>query len=315
MVVDVSSVDIPEVTIKRLDQDIFNIDTTDIEGETKKLQKKYGQFYSTYITGILNNGGINDSSYSYRIKQFISDPDMRTAFNDCHKKYPGTDQLKEKLTDVYKHFKHYFKNRNVPKAVTMISGFNYSVVNVDSTLAIGLEMYLGSDNVFYQMLALPRYKTAYMNEENIIPDAVRTWMLTEFPYNMDKSDFLSQIIYMGKIIYLTDALLPETHDSLKIQYTQKQLEYCNQNEFNLWSYFIAQKLLYTTNQADIMKYTSDGPFTSALSKEAPARIGYWVGWQIIKQYMKNNSETTIEALMKETDAQKILNKSKYKPSK
>jgi uncharacterized protein YjaZ len=94
-----------------------------------------------------------------------------------------------------------------------------------------------------------------------------------------------------------------------------QMEYCKKNEFNVWSYFAAQKLLYTTDQAEIMKFTADGPFTSALSKESAPRIGYWTGWQIIRQYMKNNPEVTIQQLVTETDAQKVLVKSKYKPGK
>jgi hypothetical protein len=64
-----------------------------------------------------------------------------------------------------------------------------------------------------------------------------------------------------------------------------------------------------------MKYTSDGPFTSVLSKQAPARIGHWVGWQIIRQYMNNNPDVSLEQLMQENDAQAILKKSKYKPRK
>jgi hypothetical protein len=39
----------------------------------------------------------------------------------------------------------------------------------------------------------------------------------------------------------------------------------------------------------------------------------WVGWQIIKSYMKNNKDATLEKLMAEPDAQRILSKSKYRP--
>lgn len=313
--IDVSNVVIPSINIERLENDLFTIDTSNIEAETKKLQKKYGNYYSIFIRNIVNNGGLGDSSYSFRIKQFISDKDMKNAYADCQKMYPNVDFLNSKLTDLYKHFKHYFPKRSLPKPITMMSGFNYTVVNVDSTLAIGLEMYLGDKSIFYQMLGLPKYKTSFMNQENIIPDAARAWMFTEFPFNMNKNDFLSEITYMGKILYLTDALLPYTHDSLKIQYTQQQLDYCKQNEFNVWSYFAAKKMLYTTDHAEIMKYTADGPFTSAFSKDAPPRIAYWIGWQIVREYMKNNPKITIEELMKENDAQKILTKAKYKPSK
>lgn len=313
--IDVTEVKIPELTINRLEQDVFNMDLNHIESETERLQKKYGAFYTIFIKSIINNGGLQDSSYTVRIKQFVTDRDMKEAYTDCQKQFNTIDFLTNDITQLYKHFKYYFPKKNTPKVTTMMSGFNYSVVLLDSTLAIGLEMYLGKGNLFYKMLALPNYKTNFMNKENILPDATRAWMFNEFPYNMNKSDFLSEITYMGKIMYLTDVLLPEVNDSLKIQYTQEQLNYCYQNEFNVWSYFASKKLLYTTDHAEIMKYTSEGPFTSAFSKEAPPRIAYWIGWQIVNQYMKNNPKVTPEELMKETDAQKILTKAKYKPAK
>jgi len=313
--IDTGSVEIPEIKINRLEQDLFKMDTSDIETSTKQLQAKYGHFYQAFIGSIINNGGLRDSSYKVRIKQFISDRDMREAYEATQQAFPSVDPLKNQFEDVFKHFRYYFPNRSIPTVTTMISGFNYSVVPFDSTLAIGLEMYLGSEHTFYRMLALPKYKSAFMNKENIVPDAARVWMMNEFPYNMNKSDFLSQITYIGKIMYLTDALLPGVNDTIKMQYTQKQLEYCIQNEFNVWSYFAAQKLLYTTDQAEIMKYTAEGPFTSALSKESAPRIGYWIGWQLVRQYMKNNPDVTLEQLMKQDDAQLILSKSKYKPGK
>ena len=64
-----------------------------------------------------------------------------------------------------------------------------------------------------------------------------------------------------------------------------------------------------------MKFTSEGPFTTALSKQSAPRIGYWVGWRIVKQYMQENPDVTLEQLMKETDAQELLKKSKYIPKK
>lgn len=313
--VDTSDTTVPEISINRLEQDIFKMDTNDVAKSTKQLQAKYGKFYSTFISVILNNGGLRDSSYAFRMKSFISDYYMKKAYDDSQKKYPNTDALKQQLTEAFKYFNYHFPNRSIPQPITMISGFNYSVVVADSTMAIGVETYLGSDNEFYKGLGVPRYKSMFMNEENMVPDAIRQWMLIEFPNNMNKRDFLSEIVYMGKIMYLTDALLPNTPDSLKIQYSTQQMNYCTQNEFNVWSYFAAQKILYTTDQAEIAKFTSDGPFTSALSKEAPSRIGHWMGWQLVRQYMNNNPETTIQELVNEKDAQLILSKSKYKPGK
>ncbi len=313
--VDVSSVNIPPVTIDRLEQDLFTADTTDISGFTQKMEGKYGRFYSIFISTIINNGGVADSSYAFRLKQFISDKDMREVYSNCLSSYPDLKEIELSCEEVFKHYKYYFPERNLPKVVSMMSGFNQSTVFADSTLALGLEMYLGHNNKFYQMLGMPRYRSLFMNKENLVPDATRIWMMNEFQYNMDKNDFLSEIVYMGKIMYLTDALLPKVNDTIKMQYSQKQLEYCMQNEFNIWSYFAAQKLLYTTDHAEIMKYTADGPFTAAFSKESAPRIGYWIGWQIVRQYMSNHPEVTLQQLIEEKDAQTLLAKSKYKPKK
>lgn len=313
--VDVADVKIPKLTINRMEEDVFQLDTMHLKDAVEKLHRKYGNFYNSYTVGVLNNGGKNDSSKENMLKRFIGDRDMREAYKDCKKEYPDISFLEDDFTECFKYYKHHFPKHYIPNIVTMMSGFNYSVVTLDSTIGVGLEMYLGTRNKFYDALGLPMYKKRYMNRENIMPDAVRGWLLNEFPYNMDKKDFLSEIIYLGKIMYATDALLPETPDTLKTQYTRLQTEYCVQNEFNIWSYFIAQKLLYTTDQAEIMKFTKDGPFTTAFSKQAPPRIGYWVGYQIVKKYMQTNPNATLQQLMDEKDAQKLLTKAKYKPSK
>ena len=313
--VDVSAVEVPDIAIKRLDQDIFNMDTLNITGATKKLEEKYGPFYSVFVTGILNNGEIRDSGYVVRIKEFIRERDMRKAYSDCQQLYPSLKKLEHEFTEAFQHFKYYFPKRSLPSVVTVMSGFNYAVYPVDSTLSISLEMYLGSKSDFYLMLGFPHYRTIFMTPENILPDAIQGWLIKEFPSMMNKEDFLSQIIYMGKILYATDALLPDVEDSLKIRYTKAQIDYCNENEFNVWSYFIAKKTLYTSNQAEIIKFTGEAPFTSALSKQSAPRIGYWIGWRIVKQYMKTNPKVTLEQLMNETDAQQLLVKSKYKPKK
>jgi hypothetical protein len=58
---------------------------------------------------------------------------------------------------------------------------------------------------------------------------------------------------------------------------------------------------------------NDAPFTATISQESPGRLGTWVGWQIIKSYMDENTDVSLQQLMKTTDYQLILNKSGYQP--
>lgn len=311
--IDVSGVQIEPIQIKRLEKDLFEMNPDSIVEKTPDMIKKYGSFYPLFVTRIINDGGIRDSSYAYNLKQFIADRDMRGAYNECVKLYPDLGFLSEGLTDAFKHFHYYFPQKNIPVVVSYMSGFNYSVATDDSTLGIGLDMYLGSNSIYYQMIQFPNYKKLAMTKDYILPDCVRGWLLNAFENDMGKEDFLNEIIHYGKIMYLTDAVLPYMNDTLKIGYTAKQLAWCKKNELNMWTYFIQNKMLYSTEFNENMKFIHEGPFTSAFSKESPARTGHWVGWQIVRAYMNESPDVTLQQLADEKDAQKILTQSKYKP--
>jgi hypothetical protein len=73
------------------------------------------------------------------------------------------------------------------------------------------------------------------------------------------------------------------------------------------------KILFSNKNIEIRKYTQEAPFTADFSKQSPPRAIVWLGREIINEYMKNNPDIDFVRLMYETDYQKILNNSKYKP--
>lgn len=315
--VDVSGVEIEPVKIKRMEQDLFSLGPDSLGAQSQQMLDKYGQFYTRFITSFINDGGLTDSTYGYNLMQFISDKDMRSVYDDCMKQYPDLSWLEKDITDAFRRYKYHFPKENLPAVASMMSGFNYSIINIENTLGIGLEMYMGQEYKYYQMLVdpIPLYRRKNMRREYILPDCLKGWMMTRYRMDMAKTDFLSHIIYQGKLYYAVDAMIPGASDTLKIGYTGEQLDWCNRNEGRVWAYFLERKLLYTTDNAEIMKYITEGPFTAAISKDAPAQIGTWLGWQIVRSYMNKNPEVTLEQLMNEKDAQRILTLAKYKPEK
>ncbi len=314
--VDTSKVDVEPVVFKRLDKDVFSITNENSTQKMIEFQKKYTSFYTRYVSSIVNNGGKTDSLYSQTLLRFVENKDIKTAYNDVTKTFTDNDVelLGDDMTEVVKRFKVFFPNRKTPKQfVTFMSGFQYNVVYVDSTLGIGLDMYLGSNNIFYEMMQLPKFRTRTMNKEHVLSDAVRGWIITEFDNVDPVNNLLNHMIFYGKIFYICDGLLPQVQDSVKMGYTAEQMKYCTTYENKLWGFFAKDNKLFDNDLKLVSEFTSDGPFTRAISKECPPRIAMWLGKQIIKSYMKNNSKVTLEELMNEKDAQKILSKSKYKP--
>jgi len=314
--IDTSKVNLEPITFKRLDKDVFALTPENCQQKMMEYQKKYSTFYTRYVSSIVNNGGQIDSLYSQTLLRFVNNQDIKHAYDDLTKIYTDNDVelIGDYMTEAVKRFKVFFPKRKTPKQfVTFMSGFQFNVVYVDSTLGIGLDMYLGTNNVFYNMMQLPKFRTRTMNKEHVLSDAVRGWVITEFDNADPVNNLLNHMIFYGKIFYVCDALLPNVQDSIKMGYTTAQMQYLDKYEKNVWGFFAKDNKLYDNDMKLVSEFTSDGPFTRAISKECPPRVAMWLGRQIVKSYMGHNEDVTLEDLMNEKDAQKILSKSKYKP--
>ncbi|MBK6836456.1 MAG: hypothetical protein IPG89_20220 [Bacteroidetes bacterium] len=313
--VDTSEVAIKPIKVLRLDKDIFAMDTTKIASYSPEMLKKYGNFYSTFIFGILNPGDVKDSAYR-AISAFIQHPDMKEMNKNVNDIYNEDEiaRIESELTTSFTYFNYHFPKNPLPqKVVAFQSGFNYNITTSDSTLGIGLEMYLGGNNKFYKMLQWPNYKVNQLSKEYLVSDAMKGWIINSFDNNEPVNNLLSHMIFYGKLYYCMDAVLPNTPDSIKIGYTSEQAAYCTKFEKKLWAYFTEKDRLYKNDLKEIAEYTAEGPFTSAISKECPPRIAMWIGWQIVRSYMNKNEKVSLQELMKTSDAQIILSKAKYKP--
>jgi len=311
--VDVSNVNVPEVKFMRFERDLFAITPQNLPAKKKELEKKYGAFYYMFVNSIRGRGNPNDTN---AILDFTSNKDMRDAFNETQKSVSDADfaELEKGLTESLKRIKYHFPNRKLPRHfTTCMSGFDFNFAYPDSIMAVSLDMYLDRNNMFYKMLQWPNYQVRLLNKEYILPDMVRGWVISEFDNTDSINNLLNNMILFGKVYYACDAILPDVADTIKIGYTQKQMAYCKEYEKNVWGYMAAENRLYDNNLKTVIELTNDGPYTASISKECPPRIAMWIGWQIVRSYMKNNESVTLEQLMAEKDAQKILSKSKYRP--
>ena len=311
--VDVSHIKVESVKIERFDQDFFTLNADNIVAKLPELQKKYYGFTELFVRNLLCHNGIQDSACIPEITKFVNDKDMHDAYMNCQNVFSDIAPVESELTETFRHHQYYFPGQKLPKVLASMSGFNYSIVTADSVFAIDLEMYLGKQSRFYEMLQFPNYKRITMQREYMVPDLVRAWMTNEFPDNVKSKTLLSEMIYGGKALYLSDALMPDTADSLKIGFTKKQLDWCHEHAGDIWGYWIKNNFLYSTGIDVITKFTGEGPFTTGFAKESPARTAIWTGWQIVRKYMNDHPEVSLEQLMKENDPQKILTLSKYKP--
>ena len=111
-----------------------------------------------------------------------------------------------------------------------------------------------------------------------------------------------------------DMLLENVSDELKIGYTKEQLAWAKKYQSDVWTWFLQENLLYSTDHLRIQKYFTEAPFTPELGEknESAPKLGSFIGWMLVRKYMERHPETSLKELFAKEDAQKILEESKYK---
>ncbi len=311
--VDISNIK-EEIDVVRFDNDLFGINQSDTLNSLVKLRNKYPDFFDLYTYKVLQVGGIDDSLFLSDMKRFLNDTLILKVKYLVDNHFADFEKTEKQLKEAFKYYRFYFPGKIVPAVYAYISGFNQSVVTAEKIIGISLDKYLGRDCEYYKRLnSTPPYKTLNMFKEKIVSDVMYAWGLTEFEQTGNMTTLLDNMVHYGKLMYFVDAMLPEMHDSLKIGYTSKQLDWCKRNEAQMWSQLIEHKMLFSNKRMDIIRYTNVGPTTSGFPLESPARTGVWIGWQIVRKYMDKFPKTTLNGLMQNTDYQQILNDSKYFP--
>ena len=302
-----------DITIKRLEKELFQLDVDSIYKMIPSLNQQYGDFYELYNRNVINIGTSNSRNYPANLRAFLNDYDMNRVYKKIMKVFPDVADIKKKITVGFRHYKYYFPEKEIPAVYTFIGGFNQSIVIADSVLAIGLDKYLGRDCIFYDKLGWAGYRQKNMHKLKIPSDCMRAWAQTEWTFNDSIDHLLANMLYKGKLLYFTKSMLPEEHDTLITGFTAEELEWCINNEENLWNYLIDKKLLYSTDYMTINKMVNPAPFTSGFSGKSPGRAINWLGWKIIEAYMDKNARATLPLLMQNNQYQQILTQSKYHP--
>jgi len=220
------------------------------------------------------------------------------------------------VKQLFQHLKFYFPEFKSPRIITTTSEVDYrnKVIVTDTISLISLDTYLGRDHHFYT--GIKKYIAAQLHPDQMIVDLAKGYS-KRYIFQAKRKNLLEDMIYFGKQLYFLDKTIPFKSDAQKIGYTENELQWAQANEEQIWRYFINKELLYNSDAKLVRRFINPAPFSAfylgKLDRESPGRIGHYIGWQIVKAYMKNNDIEFKEMLNLSPD--NIFNKSKFKPRK
>jgi len=233
---------------------------------------------------------------------------------EVNQAFPNFDKEKEDLERFFKYAKYYFPSYKLPKVYTLAEEVNYrnKLVLTEDLLLISLDNYLGQDHKFYGGLA--DYIAFQQDKRFLLSDVAEAFAKQHVDEKRSRK-FMSEMIYYGKILYLKDLLIPFESDAAKLYYSEDQLQWAEENETQIWSFFVERNLIYSTDSTLEDRFINLAPYSKfylELDAESSPRIGQYIGWQIVKAFMNKNPNTSIKELLNmESDA--IFKKSNYKP--
>jgi len=253
----------------------------------------------------------NDSIWINRMNDTLQNQlsaEVRKAFNDF-------DDIHLEVRSLFQHLKYYDKSFREPRIITVTSDvdYRYKTIVTDTIVLLALDTYLGSNHEFYE--GIPKYISQNLNRSQLVCDLATNYS-EQYIHQKSRKTLLDEMIYFGKQLYFKDVMIPFKTDADKIGYTQQQLDWAAENESYIWRYFIEKEMLFSTDNSLPNRFIALAPFSKfylELDSESPGRLGQYIGWQIVRAYMKNNKVSLMDMMQK--DAEEIFNNSNFKPSK
>lgn len=314
---DVSDISV-DIDIQRFEEPFMAANKENYKEILQLLEKKDSAFFSLYCGQILSIRGYGDSTYQLYdtlYKYMIADEYMLRLYDSVQALYPNLKEVEEDLESALRYYLYYFPGNKLPKFYTYVAPFVYQVVVAEDVVGIELNMFMGANFSYYSAMSanLPRYMVYRFDQRYMVVSVMRALMDGNIPSKGPEANLLDEMLAEGKMMYYLDLMLPDTPDSIKIGYSEAQMEWCQVNESDIWKFFAGEELFFSTRNQDKQRYLAEAPNAFGMPEGSPGRIGIWVGWQMVRSYMAAHPETSPEVLFNMTDAVLFLKESNYKP--
>ena len=303
-----------QVEIVRFDKALMNVQEASVKEDIRVLYDEYPDFMPLWVEDILGIPSADTAYLEQQLPLFINDTIYGFKQTNAREQevFADINDLQSSLNKAFTRIAWLWPQTEIPTVYLFISGFQTPVYFGDELIGVGADMYLGSDYEFYNRVVY-EYQKQTMRKECIPVDVVSAYLFRTLPYTSTKSRLLDQMLYRGKVMYLVAQLFDELPGYEIMGWTKEQWDWCVKNERGIWHLVMDKRDLFKTESLVLTNYLNDGPFTSEVSQDSPGRLGIWLGWRIAESYMEHNENVTLQELMTEPDAQKILELSFYKP--
>lgn len=301
---------------ERLDREVFALDRNEPLPGYRELLEKHGVVFADYVEDIMRTGKADNPMTASLLMRFTDDRVWKGLQEHIESVFPHLGPFEQELGYGLKRYAYFFDESDLPRLAAYNSGYNVGIYPADEWLGVGLEWYAGTEHKFVKQLPpdlFPQYKRDKMQPQFLVPNALRGWLLYRFREKAEGENLLAELVFAGKVTYLTKVLLELDGEQRVLNFSDAQMMWCEKNEYDIWKNLVERDMIFSDDKMEINKLMNDGPFTPGMPQESPGGVGKWIGYRMVKHYMDKNPDTTLRQLMALDDHRRILKH--YKPGR
>lgn len=169
-----------------------------------------------------------------------------------------------------------------------------SILFVDSVMLVALNHYLGADFAGYSHW--PYFMRRSKTPEALPYDLAEALVATAYPYNGGDGTVMSRLLYEGALAEAKHRLVGGS-EAAALGYDKDEWQWLLDNEEAIWQRLAVERLLYDTSQSTIDRLVAPSAYTSILGSEVPGRAGRFVGYRLVRKYLKEHPEASLSELL------------------
>ena len=263
-----------------------------------ELISKFGDIYLFEVEMNLQLPA-TDSLISYALHNFYNNEYIQSIYTAITELKDDIATQEQKTIEAFKRLKFHFPTFSPPTNVIYINKLFSEIQVGDSVLSIGLENYIGPSHDLLKNIPndqLHQWQKERMEPAFIARDMVLKWIQVNLFEAIDEN-LVRHIIQAGKILYVLKAAFPNNSDAFVLRYSDEQFAVALENEEHFWNYLVKENLLFQNNIREKNNFLNEGPHTIGLPEKVPDRMGQFLGFQMVKNYIKKHKALSLSELI------------------
>lgn len=296
--VDINGVEV-QTKFTHLDSILFYTPISELPETRKNLNATIQEIFDYQIGYCMRIGKVEDTAFTASITQYRQDPAIIKLEQEIAQEFASLNKERNNLIVGLRTLKAHLPQAKIPSQIVFQNTlFNSSAFCTENEIGIGLEQYLGKKSAtvkslpsepFYDWIK-EGFDRTYMER-----DAILSWVITHILPEVS-GNLAEEMIYYGKALYITEAAFPKFDKHIILRYNKSDYKWANDNEYSLWKYLVDENSLFKTDERMLANMVKEGPFTPGLPEKGPDRLGQFLGWKMVRNYMQKTKISIAELI-------------------